>query len=131
MTTHPDDDSLLLHVYGELPPAAGAGTDAHLRTCGECRARFQALAEPAAALEWTRGRRSWARPPLWLGTGLAAAIAAVALWPRPVAPDREPWQSHVVASPAAGYVAGGTALMTIDSQLVWLERGRRYDARLD
>ncbi len=127
--SHPHEDQLLLHAYGELPGADATAVPEHLAACAACRARFRDLAESREAVDWALERPVWRRARLaWVALPLAAAVGAVLLWRGTGAPDAGPpaWQTHLTASPAAGYVTGGAAFITIDSQLVRLEQGRKY-----
>ncbi len=132
--SHPHDDQLLLHAYGELPEAQAAGVDGHLAACAACRDRFRALAESREAAQWALERpaaRRWRRL-AWAALPLAAALGGLVLWrggPAP-APERSSWQPHLTASPTAGYVTD-TSFLSIDSRLARLERGRIYAYRLD
>jgi len=128
--THPNEDQLLLHAYAELAELQAAELQRHLAACAECRARFRALAESREAAAWALERPARSRPRrlAWAALPLAAAVGAVLLWRGNGAPEaaRPSWQTHLMASPTAGYVTGGEAFITIDSQLVRLEQGRRY-----
>ena len=129
--THPTDDQLLLYAYGELPGDAHRDLETHLGACAECRARFAQLERSRVALEWGMEGRSRAssRRMVWLALPIAAGIAMLLLvrHPQGVEPAERPvWQSHLIASPTAGYIAGGAAFMVIDSQLTQLEQGRTH-----
>ncbi len=124
---HPHEDRLLLFAYGEMPEAEATELEGHLAACGSCRAQLERLERARVALDWaTPARRRGAR---WAAAGLAAAAALVAVWlgtrPPGVAPDRG-WQPPAVWSATAGYIAGGPALVQIDSQLTRLEQERDY-----
>ena len=127
--THIHEDQLLLFAFGDLPDDERERIDAHLRACAECRGRFAAIEESRVALDWGLEVRN--RPRIrrlaWLALPLAAGIGALLLFRGPGGAVRPPdipvWQSHVVASPNAGYVTTG-ALMAIDSQLARLEQRR-------
>jgi hypothetical protein len=91
MNTHPSDDDLVLHHYGEHEE--GEAVEAHLADCAECAARRGALAHvmgvvsegavPARGPDY--GRQVWARlrprlrasrrPRLWVWVPLAAAAS--------------------------------------------------------
>jgi hypothetical protein len=43
--THPSDDDLILHAYGESRPAVSHAIDAHLRACPQCAAVWTELRE--------------------------------------------------------------------------------------
>ena len=43
--SHPTDDDLILHFYGELPPGEGARVDGHLRACASCHDAWSELGE--------------------------------------------------------------------------------------
>lgn len=129
--SHPHEDQLLLHAYGELAGPQAAEVEEHLAACAACRAAVRALAEAGEAAQWAMERPVPGRWPrtAWAAVPLAAALGALLLWQargRSAAPEPPAWQPHLVASPAAGYVTGGAAFMTIDSQLVRLEHRRGY-----
>lgn len=121
--THLTDDQLLLHAYGEVPEP---DLDTHLAACAECRSRFTTLEESRVALEWGQEQRPArsGRRLAWLALPLAAGLGALLLLRQPQTPasEREVWRTHLVGSPTAGYVAGGAAFMSIDSQLTQLEQ---------
>lgn len=52
MTTHPNEEEMILHYYGE--PEAPSTIDAHLRDCGDCRQRFEALRRMLESLDTVR-----------------------------------------------------------------------------
>lgn len=127
--SHASDDQLLLLAYGDLDHDGRTALEAHLGICAECRGRFAQLEEGRAALDWGLERRPAhrGRRLAWLALPLAAAFGALMLTRRTTPeekPDFLPWRSHIVASPTAGYVAGGRAFMAIDSQLTLLEQRR-------
>ena len=128
--THPHDDVLLLHAYGDTTESQAAQLQEHLVACAECRARFRVLVESRAAVDWGLERRTTGRyrRMAWAVLPLAAAIGGVILWRgvAPAPPERESWQTHLTASPTAGYVTGGSTFISIDSQLVRLEQRRSY-----
>jgi len=81
---HLNDESLILHYYGELPPADESAVDGHLATCVTCRASYSRLQQVLAVVDtapvpdlppgyeqdvWARlqqklpaGRRAWWSP---------------------------------------------------------------------
>ena len=110
MHSHPTDEDLVLHFYGEAAEQA-ARIDAHLGECDDCRTNWTALqrtmqmvdsAEVAEAPEgfervmWARvqpqlpkraARLAWWSPRVWAPIAGLAAVIAVAfaggrLWPR-------------------------------------------------
>lgn len=122
--SHPEEDTLLLFAYGELPDRERREVETHLAACQGCHARFEQLERGRIAVDWTMARRS-RRPALWAAVGLAAAavLAALLLTGRPSTHtiDRA-WNPPRVWSAHAGYIAGGLELVAIDSQLTRLER---------
>ncbi|MBI4229347.1 MAG: hypothetical protein HY608_00770 [Planctomycetes bacterium] len=96
---HPAQETLALHACGDLPAGEGAGFEAHLALCADCRgqaARLQGAAEalrrfaegePARppggalwALRAARRGRVWRLRLAWGGAIAAAAVAVAALW---------------------------------------------------
>ncbi len=125
--SHPHEDRLLLFAYGELPDRDAAELEGHLEGCASCRAQLERLERARVALDWARPpRRHTAR---WAAVGLAAAAALVGVWlgtrPSGAVTDRG-WPPPAVWSATAGYIAGGTALVQIDSQLTRLEQEPLY-----
>ncbi len=123
---HPHEDRLLLLAYGELPEAETAEMETHLVACAGCRAQLERLERARVALDWARPARQ--RPARWVAAGLAAAAVLVAVWvgTRPPGPAGRIWPPPTVWSATAGYLAGGTALVQIDSQLTRLEQEPLY-----
>ena len=128
--THPNDDTLLLRAYGELPGAQATALDSHVAACDACRTVLERLARARAALDdvlpAVTGRR--ARPD-W--TAVALAVAAVLagvliIRPRPVPAVTTHWTPTTTWSMTAGYVTGGSAMNDIDAQLTRLEQERSY-----
>jgi hypothetical protein len=128
--THLDDDRLLLFAYGELPEAAAAETEAHLRDCAVCSGRFERLerARVAALLVVPEpgARRKAGRVVAWAGLAAAAAIAGVVLARPGDLESDQGWQPPSVWSATAGYIAGGPSVVEIDAQLTRLEKERYY-----
>lgn len=52
MTTHPNEEEMILHYYGE--PEAPSTIDAHLRTCEQCLQRFEALRRMLESVDTVR-----------------------------------------------------------------------------
>lgn len=129
--THPNDDTLLLLVYGELPVEQATELESHLAQCAACRAELGRLERARLALDDTMpaltGRR--ARPD-WMAIALATAaiLAGVLITrPRPTAPAvARYWTPTTTWSSTAGYVTGGSAMKDIDAQLTRLEQERSY-----
>lgn len=134
--THLTDDQLLLLAWNEAGETQATMVESHLRGCDECRARLREIDESRLGMECGIAARRSARlrRAVVIGLQLAAAVVTVLLvrQVRQPAPVRhEPWQSHLVASPTAGYVTGGSSFMRIDSQLTRLEKGRIYGTLQD
>ena len=134
--THPHDDTLLLVAYRELPEGEAAAVEAHLAACDSCHARFAQIERARVATDWALAPRA-RRAGRWAAAALvvAAAVAGLLLAPRGVwwAPDggwshRSPLSPLTRLSPS-GYVAGGAAVITIDSLLTRLEQERDYAHR--
>lgn len=51
-TMHPNEEEMILHYYGE--PEAPSAIDEHLRTCGECMQRFEALRRVLESVDTVR-----------------------------------------------------------------------------
>lgn len=125
---HPTEDTLLLAAYGELAHEDAAATDAHLAGCPACRDLLAALERARVGLDVALPRRRRRRAP-WVVAGLAAAavLAAVLVSTGPQPSFRgDAWPPERTWSATAGYVAGGAALVAIDSQLTRLEQEKRY-----
>jgi hypothetical protein len=101
--SHPTDDDLVLHFYGELTPEEAAGIDGHLRACGSCHDAWIELGEtlklvdtaaipeppdgfervvgPRCSRRCRRGARpsgaggSWCRSPRWRRWSLAVTLS--------------------------------------------------------
>ncbi|MBI1723961.1 MAG: zf-HC2 domain-containing protein [Gemmatimonadetes bacterium] len=128
---HPQEDTLLLLAYGELPDAERQEVEAHFAACAGCHARFEQLERGRIAVDWAMVRRS-RRPALWAAAGLAAAAALAALLftgRPPNHPIDRAWNPPRVWSAHAGYIAGGLELVAIDSQLTRLERETTHAPR--
>ena len=134
--THPTDDQLLLLAWDESGHPDTGALQSHLAACDTCRARLREIEEARVGMEWGFEARHSARRlrAIRIGLQLAAAVAVVLvvrLVHRPAPAAHAPWQPHLVASPTAGYVAGGATFMTIDSQLTRLEKGKLYGTLQD
>jgi len=94
--------------------------------CRGCWEALERLERARVALDWVRPARQ--RPARWVATGLAAAAVLVAVWvgTRPPSQGTRVWPPSTVWSATAGYLAGGTALVQIDSQLTRLEQEPLY-----
>ncbi len=123
---HPHEDRLVLLAYGELPEAEAREIETHLVGCTGCWEALERLERARAALDWVRPARQ--RPARWVATGLAAAAVLAAVWvgTRPPSQGTRVWPPSTVWSATAGYLAGGTALVQIDSQLTRLEQEPLY-----
>lgn len=125
--THPREDRLLLLAYGELPEEEAQEMETHLAACAGCRAQLERLERARIALDVALPARR--HPARWVAVGLAAAAGLVALWigTRPPTSALDVgWPPHAVWSATAGYIAGGTAVVQIDSQLTRLEQEPLY-----
>ena len=125
---HPNEDSLLLLAYGELPGDQAAELESHVAGCGPCRAAFAELERARVALDGAMPRGSRRRLDWTAVTLAAAAVLAVVLMmsPRPSPDTTAHWTPTTTWSPTAGYVTGGRAMVDIDAQLTQLERGFAY-----
>lgn len=127
--THPNDDTLLLLAYDELPVEQAIALDSHIAVCEPCRADLERLARARAALDDTRSpvtgrraRRDWTA----IALAAAAVLAGVLMTrPRPT-PIVAHWTPTTTWSLTAGYVTGGSAMKDIDAQLTRLEQERSY-----
>ncbi len=137
--THPHDDTLLLVAYRELPEGEAAAVEAHLAACDSCHARFAQMERARVATDWALAPRA-RRAGRWAAAALvvAAAVAGLLLAPRGAWwASYGGWSPRSPLSPLApltrlspsGYVAGGAAVMTIDSLLTRLEQERDYAHR--
>ena len=128
---HISDDQLLLYAYGDVPDTERPAVEAHLGECPDCRGRLAGIEEGRVALEWGSEQRSARRSRrlLWLAVPLAAGLGALLLTRGANTSSRPPeipeWQSHLMASPHAGYLTN--ELIPIDAQLQRLEQGRIHD----
>ena len=124
---HPNENTLLLLAYGELPIAQAAELESHVAGCETCRAAVAQLERARVALDGalptiTHQRLDWTAVAL-----AAAAVLAVVLMvsPRPSPDTTAHWTPPTTWSPTAGYMTGGRAMIDIDAQLTQLERGWR------
>jgi anti-sigma factor RsiW len=126
---HPSADELLLYSYGEVATIRAAEMDAHIASCAECHAQLLELERGRIAADWARERPGRRRVP-WAMVALAAAavVTAVLLVPGSSGPRKTPeaWPRQLEWSAHAGYIAGGRAMIAIDSQLTRLEQGWSY-----
>ena len=132
--SHPTDDQLTLHAFGELAEGDGTALNEHLAACQSCRGRFAGIEESRAGLDWglasssAKTEASGRRRLAWLALPLAAGLGAFLLWRSSSTASqggergRQPWQSHVAGSATAGYVTGGNDFVSIDAQLTRLEQ---------
>lgn len=108
MNTHPTDDNLILHYYGETDRDDAARIESHIASCAECQAardqlvRVMTLVDSAALVEAPLGfeRTAWARLEPHLETGVRSGWRAFFRFPR--------WAlaGGVAALVAAAFVAG-------------------------
>lgn len=100
---HPSEDDLALAAIGELEPA---------HECPDCRKAIDAYAAAAAKVrDAFRPRRSrWG----WLGGAAAAALLALALWPRVQPPPPEP------AAPPVSMDGARIEIEEADLHIVWI-----------
>ena len=91
MSAHTTDDRMIDLAHGLLEPGEASACLAHLRRCGECEERFQAIAGEHARLVAER------EPPVesrraWIAVGASAAVLLVAafLWRGAPRPDADP-----------------------------------------
>ncbi len=125
--THPHDDTLLLVAYRELPEGEAAAVEAHLAACDSCHARFAQIERARVATDWALAPRA-RRAGRWAAVALVVAAAVAGLLLAPRGAWRAPadgWSRLTRLSPS-GYVAGGAAVITIDSLLTRLEQERDY-----
>lgn len=131
--THLDEQQLLLHAYGETPETDPGGLTEHLASCDRCRERLEAIERGRVLVDlaFRRRRRAWPRL-RWAASALALAASVGALLlargPRPGAGPTVTWNSTDWSAPS-GYVAGGTALVALDSVLTRLEQELAYANR--
>jgi hypothetical protein len=106
---HLNDETLILHYYGELPADEESGTDVHLSACAACRAEYARLQRVLAAVdaapvpERAPGYEAdvWARLAPRLPDRRAAWWAALAGWP-----GRWAFAGGLAALVLAAFVAG-------------------------
>ncbi|MDP3908906.1 MAG: hypothetical protein Q8Q14_00805 [Gemmatimonadales bacterium] len=125
---HPSEDELLLLAYGELPESQTTEVESHLAACAGCHGQFAELERGRVAAEWALARTP-RRAARWAALALAAAaaLAAVLLTARRSGNELPSvWPQQLEWSPTAGYIAGGRAVIAIDSQLTRLEQERPY-----
>ena len=128
--THPNDDTLLLLVYGELPAEQVTECESHVAVCEACRAELDRLEAARVALDdalpavtGRRGRFDW----MAIALAVAAVLAGVLMTrPRPTPTVGTHWAPTTTWSLTAGYVTGGSAIKDIDAQLTRLEQERSY-----
>jgi hypothetical protein len=113
---HPTDDDLVLHYYGEASDPAAV--DAHLAACPECRAAYESLQTPLAAVDDEApargpdyGAQVWQRLQPKLGTEgrfnlVPARPTAGASRPERFAPRRLLWTGALAASLLAAFLLG-------------------------
>ena len=128
--THPNDNTLLLLAYGELPAENTAELGSHLAACAACRMALEQLDHARLALDDTMPVLTSRRTrPDWTAFALAVAAVLVGVLitrPRPTPTEAPHWSPTATWSATAGYVTGGTAMADIDAQLTRLERERYY-----
>jgi hypothetical protein len=105
---HPDEDSLVLHYYGELDAAEEAATAAHLGSCRGCHQQYTRLQRvlaavntmPSPALPEGFERTVWAR--------LEPALPQPRTWWSRlfVAPPNLAWAATIVLLVATAFFAG-------------------------
>jgi len=123
---HPSEDVLVLYAYGELPPPEAAALETHLTACDGCQARFAELERARVATEWAVAP-SATRLSRWAALAAAAGVATLVLIGRHTNPSMERgWSPGARVSTTAAYVAGGPAVVTIDSLLARLEQENAY-----
>jgi hypothetical protein len=114
--SHPTDDDLVLHCYGEASDPAAV--DAHLAACPECRASYESLQTTLAAVDDEApargpdyGAQVWQRLQPKLGT--EGRVNLIPAWPTAVASRRERfaprrllWTGALAASLLAAFLLG-------------------------
>ncbi len=112
---HLNDETLILHYYGELPAEGESGTDAHLSECAACRAEYAKLQRVLAAVDTA--------PVPERTPGYEADV-----WARlqPRLPDRQPaWWAALAGWPGRWAFAGGLAALVLAAFVA----GRFWPAR--
>ena len=99
---HLTEDDLVLHYYGELDGAAGARTERHLSSCGECRGSFERLQRVMAAVD--------ALPEPSLPDGFERTVWA-RLQPALAPPPRRGWFSWLALTPAPLALAAAVVVL--------------------
>jgi hypothetical protein len=100
--SHLTEEELILHFYGETDRKDEARVEAHLASCGQCRAQQAAIKRVLHLDQHQAGWFSWLRAPQWaLAGGVAALVVATFVAGRfvgsPATPD-QPAASTTVAS---------------------------------
>jgi anti-sigma factor RsiW len=130
--THPTDDQLLLHAYGELPEPQALAIESHIAACSVCADQMARFERGRVALDVALPAARFRPAIVWATAALvAAAVVAGVLFTRSAPPGDAAaramgWNPTTVWSATAGYVAGGHALVDIDAQLTRLEQERSY-----
>ncbi len=127
--SHPSESELLLLAYGELPVSRAVEIESHTAACDSCRESLARLERGRVALDAAMPARR-CRPAM---VGVTAALAAAALLvgiiitrSGPSRDTTERWTPTTSWSATAGYVAGGRAVIDIDTQLTSLEQEPYY-----
>lgn len=109
--THPTDDDLVLHYYGELYGADEAGTARHVASCAECHERFRRLQRVLAAVD--ERAVAMPEPPAHFERTVWARLQPNLVPGRPgwlswflLSPVRLAWVAGVVLLVAAAFMAG-------------------------
>lgn len=124
--THPDEQTLLLLAYGEAPEADACDIEAHLASCPSCRSRLGDIDCGRVLADLALGRRAPGRRRVLrsftAALAAAATVAGIALFR---GGESAPHDALVLSprrwSVPAGYFAGGSELMAVDSILSRLE----------
>jgi hypothetical protein len=99
---HLNEDDLVLHYYGEMPPAEEARTAAHLASCGQCQQRYTTLQRVMAVVDGA--------PAVEAAPGFEA-VAWARLEPALAASRRGNWISWFMFSPARLAFSAGVVLL--------------------
>ena len=127
--SHPTEDQLLLHAYGELPAPHALEIESHVAGCNGCADRLTQLEQGRVALDVALPPRRHPAALVWGTLALAAAAVIAGVVITKGGPSRDPterWAPMTTWSTTAGYVTGGKAMMDIDAQLTRLEQERYY-----